>query len=370
MADSRRNRRATVGEGKRVTINDVADRLGMAKGTVSRALNGYADIAENTRRKVERTARRMGYVPLASAQSIRTGRCRAIGLVLEQDAHDQHSPFLTDFLAGISREASREGWTLTVASASYGQDLRDTAGRLVEQQKADGFILPRTRVEDDRIDFLETSGTPFILYGRTRFGQSDSAPCSWYDINGEGAMRTAVVQLAKLGHSRIAYVGYDQQFNFSLLRYQGYLSGLEEAHLPHDPNLCRFECMTTEDGATAVEDLLRLNLPPTAIVFATDEAAFGAFAVARARKLRIGQQLSVLSYDGLPRGQYSDPPLSSFHVDNRKAGETLARLLIRQVRGEPAETLTRLDEAVLKQRGSSGPPTLTSTDLARYLADT
>src|SRR6056297_4238814 len=92
----------------RVTINDVARELGLAKGTVSRALDGYPDISDSTRNRVARMADRLGYAPLAHAQAIRTGRVRAIGIVLQIGEHDAQRPFLADFLAGVTTAASRE----------------------------------------------------------------------------------------------------------------------------------------------------------------------------------------------------------------------------------------------------------------------
>ena len=110
----------------RVTISDVADALGVAKGTVSRALNNYPDISESTRRRVQRTADAMGYRPLAQAQAIRTGRSRAIGLVLQNDIVGAQRPFLSDFLAGVSKTASEASWTITVAMSAGGEEMLAT----------------------------------------------------------------------------------------------------------------------------------------------------------------------------------------------------------------------------------------------------
>ena len=215
----------------RVTINDLSRELGLTKGTVSRALNGYDDISESTRTRVARAAERMGYRPLAQAQAIRTGMARALGLVLNAGPDNTHKPFLTDFLDGISRAASEEGWSLSIATALDEQDEVATIARLVAEHKVDGFILPRTRVSDPRIDLLRDLEVPFVLYGRT----GDTEGCAWHDISGEDAMRDAVLRLHGLGHQRIGFVNGDSGFNYAPLRRDGYLAGLAEAGLPHDP---------------------------------------------------------------------------------------------------------------------------------------
>lgn len=348
---------------RRVTINDLAEDLALAKGTVSRALNGYPDIAEATRLRVRRRAEAMGYMPLSQAQGIRTGRTRSIGLVFRTDLPNSQRPFLSDFLAGVTRRASAENWTLTVATAASETELIDTHRRLVDERKADGFILPRTDTRDLRIEALRELGTPFVLFGRT----GDMTGCASFDIAGETAMAEAVGVMHRHGHRRIAYVGGAERYNFAALRETGFRKGIALAGLADEPELRTERAMTASEGEAATRRLLALPLPPTAIVFATDLAALGAYAAAREVGLRIGRELSVISYDGIPEGAYADPGLTTFEVDNAHAGDRLAWLLIRRVRGENAEDLRELAPAKLVRRGSDGPPALTPAHLADRL---
>ncbi len=342
----------------------MAERVGLTKGTVSRALNGYPDISERTRRRVARAAKQMGYTPLAHAQAIRTGRVRSIGLVLQISEHDAHAPFLTDFLAGVTTAASDEGWTLAVATANSDRNMIDTISRLVSEHKADGFILPRTLTDDPRVHHLRAQNVPFILYGRT----DDLTGCAWFDILGEDAMHQAVMRLHALGHRRIGFVNGGDEYNFCQLRHQGYLDGLQAAGLPADPGLIQHNIRRTADGTRATQALLGLAQPPTAIVFATDETALGAFHAARDLGLEIGRDVSVIAYDGIPEGLYSHPPLTTFSVDNHAAGARLTTLLIRRIRGEPCEDLRESAPARLIVRGSDGPPSISSQALALKVA--
>ncbi len=332
----------------------------MTKGTVSRALNGYPDIAEGTRLRVRRKAEVMGYRPLAQAQGIRTGRTRTLGLVLQTDKPGAQRPFLSDFLAGITSAASSEHWTLTVATSAEGEAMRSTLERLVLERKSDGFILPRTYCDDARMKLLRDMEVPFVLYGRV----GDPEGCAWFDILGEEAMRDAVLRLASLGHQRIAFVGGAAEYNFAHLREEGYRRGLQEAGLSADEDLILGGTMLRDEGSSATSHLLSLSRPPTAIVFAVDMAALGAYDAARECGLSIGRDLSVISYDGIPEGGWADPPLTTFSVDSRMAGERLARLLIRRVRGEAPEDLRETALADLQPGGSDGPPALTSNEIA------
>lgn len=347
----------------RVTISDVAEALGVAKGTVSRALNNYPDISETTRQRVRRTAEAMGYRPLAQAQAIRTGRSRAIGLVLQTDVPGAQRPFLSEFLAGVSKAASDASWTLTVAVSGGGSEMLATMERLFDERKADGFIVPRTFARDARADLLQRRGVPFVLYGRLQ----DIGNSAWFDILGEDAMREAVGRLVDLGHKRIAFVNGGKEYNFSHLREDGFRGGMATAGLPIDEALILDGAMTTEAGMAATRYLLGLEKPPTAIVFAVDMAALGAFPAAQKLNLQIGKDLSVISYDGIPECAWTRPPLTSFRVNNKMAGTKLAELLIRAVRGEPPETLRETAQATLWPGGSDGVPSRTSEELARHI---
>lgn len=348
----------------RVTISQVAEALGLTKGTVSRALNGYSDISPSTRQRVKAQADRMGYRPLAQAQAIRTGRSRAIGLVLQTDVPGAQRPFLSDFLAGITRALSAQSWTLTLSTSAGGAEMLTTLERLIEERKADGFILPRTFAEDARMRLLREMGVPFVLYGRV----VDPEGCAWFDILGEDAMRDAVLRLVGHGHRRIGFVNGGAEYNFSRLRAAGFQDGLNRAGLTVDERQMLGGAMTREAGAAAALALLCAPAPPTAIVFAVDAAALGAYDTASALGLRIGRDLSVISYDGIPEGGWVDPALTTFQVDSKTAGSRLADLLIRRIEGAAAEDLRETDHAILREGGSDGPPALTSEALARRIA--
>ena len=355
--------RPTASRRRRVTISDVAGKLGLTKGTVSRALNDYPDISPSTRERVRRVARTLGYQPLSHAQAIKTGRARALGLVIQLSEHDAHRPFLADFLAGISFVASDQSWTLTVATADSDATTLGTMRRLIDERKVDGFILPRTLVDDPRSALLREQDVPFVMFGRTR----DTTGGAWYDIRSEDAMTDAVHRLAALGHRRVAFVNGGMQYQYSRLRLDGFRRGLARAGLEGDRGLVLEGALAPEQGEAAVLSLLELPRPPTAVVFAVDAAALGLYRAARRHGLRVARHLSVIGYDGIPDGQHAEPPLSTYAVDIRTAGERLARMLIDRIRGAEPEALRETAPAKFIDRGSIGPPELSTDGLARRL---
>ncbi|WP_341367141.1 LacI family DNA-binding transcriptional regulator [Yoonia sp. BS5-3] len=335
----------------RVTISDVAAALNLTKSTVSRAMNGYPDISQATQLRVKRMAEQMNYQPLSQAQAIRTGRTRSLGLVLQLADHDAQRPFLAEFLAGLSEGATTAGYTLTVASADSDAHLTETIRALLRERKADGFILPRSMVNDPRVALLRAATVPFVLFGR----QDDADECSWFDIRGEDAMRDAVLHLAALGHSRIGFVNGGTQYTYAKLRGDGFAQGMAQAGLEVDHNLIVENAVTMEEGAQAASRLLDMPHTPTAIICALDQVALGVYQTAADRKLSIGRDLSIIGYDGILEGTHLRPPLTTFSVDNKQAGAKLAALLIMRIQGAPAEELRETVSATFIQRGSTGP---------------
>ncbi|MEY8099753.1 LacI family DNA-binding transcriptional regulator [Falsihalocynthiibacter sp. S25ZX9] len=336
---------------KHITISDMANALGVTKSTVSRAMNGYPDISEATQLRVKSMAKKMNYQPLSHAQAIKTGRTRSLGLVLQFSDHDAQRPFLAEFLAGLSHGASAEGWTLTVATADSNAQMIEKFRALLRDGKSDGFVLPRAMSRDPRVKLLRDSGVPFILYGR----QENPDGCCWFDVRGEDAMHDAVRHLAALGHQRIAFINGGTQYAYAPLRQKGFCDGMAEAGLAVDPDLMDGDAVTIEDGERVGTKILSQSNAPTAVLCAVDFAALGVYRAAAKLNLRVGRDVSVISYDGIPEGFYAQPPLTTFSVDNRAAGERLAALLIRRIRGENPEDLRETVSATFLNRGSTGP---------------
>lgn len=350
--------------GSRVTISDVSDALGLAKSTVSRALNDYSDIAESTRQRVRNMADKIGYRPLSHAQAIRTGRTRSLGLVIQMAEHDSHRPFLAEFLSGLSQGASQTGWTLTIAASANEDATIETYQTMIRDRKVDGFILPRTQIKDSRIDLLRSAKVPFVLFGRSL----DPTDCAWFDVLGENAMHEAVQRLFDLGHRHIGFINGGLRYTYSAVRHDGFVSAMSELGLEIDPEHVHEDAVTIEGGFAAAKKILCSKPPPTAIVCSVDMAALGVYRAVEALGLSIGKDVSVIGYDGIPDGAHVTPQLSTFAVDFTACGRRLSELLIKRVMGEAPEELRETTLANFLDRGSAAAPKRTSAQLAAIIS--
>ena len=147
-------------------LKDLADHLGLSQTTVSRALNGYPEVSEATRRRVLEAAERYHYRPNPSARRLATGRAGAIGAVLPTDRNLLVDPHFVEFLAGLGERLVEDEMDI-VLCPSRGGDETGTYRRIVAGNRVDALILSGPLVEDERVALLTELGHPFVVHGRT-----------------------------------------------------------------------------------------------------------------------------------------------------------------------------------------------------------
>ena len=239
----------------------------------------------------------------------------------------------------------------------------DAHERLIARRKVDGFILTRTEVDDPRIRFLQARRFPFVAHGRTQ----NPSRYAWLDIDNENTFIKGVDHLVGLGHSRIGFIGGPQDLNFACQRLDGYRIGLRRAGIALDPHLEVIQSLTEEGGVEGARKLLRMDRPPTALLCVTDALAIGAIRECREQGLRVGSDITVVGYDGLPVGAYVDPALTTFSQSALAAGGRIARILIKIIDGAVPSEQQELADAELIRRSSDGPPAKTPEQLAQVL---
>jgi LacI family transcriptional regulator len=334
-----------------VTIRDVAKRLKLSITTVSRALDGYDDVAEETRERVIRVAREMGYVPSRAARQLRRKRADAIGYILPTSNPRFADPFFSEFVAGLGDEATTHNFDLLVSTAPPGEEAeRQLYARWVQGRRVDGFVLSRMRKHDWRVEYLAQNGFPFVALGRSATPQD----FPYIEVDGRSGFAMLVKHLAARGHRRIGYVGAAPDLMLQADRLAGYRDGLEAAGLPFDEALVAASNLTRVGGYQAALRLLDLPQRPTAIVGVNDLTAIGVMRAARERGLEVGRDLAVAGYDGIEDAEHTQPPLTTLNQPVYEIARRLVDLLQKQIAGEPLAERHVLLQPELIVRESSG----------------
>ncbi|WP_081060522.1 substrate-binding domain-containing protein [Burkholderia territorii] len=324
----------------KVNLKALSDALGLSRTTVSRALNGYDDVSEATRERVMKAARELGYVADPTARRLATGRADAIGIVYSFGAGDLGDPRFGEVVAGITERLGERNLDFIIAAARPNAEL-DTYRRLVDGRLVDGLIVARTLVDDPRIAYLRSNAFPYVAYGRTQAAD----PYAWFDFDNEAGARDAVRRLIGFGHRRIAMISAPLSLNFAMQRRAGYLAALREAGIDADPALL-VECAFTRDGGhEAAQTLLALAERPTALLVDNNISGGGAFRALADSGLRLGRDMSLIVYDGVPPDIAHPHRVTAVvqptgHATGRALADLMLDLLADGVRGHRLEMPT------------------------------
>jgi len=322
-----------------VTIKDVARVAGVSPSTVSRVLAGHPNISPKTHDKVRRVLKDLHYHPHAGARSLVTGSSRTIGLITARPTTETFaSHFFPEVIRGIGSVLEAEGYNLVLSTSHGERDQRDACLQMLRSRQADGVILTVSRLGDELIDALVSEGRHFVLIGRPadKEGRLSHPAVPFVNNDNVAAAASAVEHLVSRGHRRIAFITGPTHWVYSYDRYQGYRQGLEEAGVPFDADLALEGYVTQEDGSRAVERLLALPEPPTAVLAMDDILALGVLETAMRRGLRVPADLAIAGFNASAITSWTRPQLTTIRVPIYDLGAMAARMLVGLLHGIPS----------------------------------
>jgi LacI family transcriptional regulator len=341
-----------------VNLKMLSEVLGLSQTTISRALNGYPEVSEKTRKRVEQAAREHNYSPNRGASTLATGRSMTIGhLLSEATSNELVNPIFGDFIAGASEIYKANKYDM-LFSLVKNEEEADIYNSLLRRGVVDGVVLQAPKISDERIKMLEKLGIPFVVHGRS--SKSD-ASYSWVDVNNRSAFRRATEFLLDLGHRRIALINGVTSLDFAQRRYFGYCEALKSRGVEIDSDLVTGSEMTEVYGYMAAKEMLLQRSPPTAILTASMISAIGVRRAVQELGLTLGKQVSIVTHDDelsyLNNGQQI-PIFTATRSSVRKAGQIAAQMLIDRIESPNAPKAEVLLEAELVLGASTGPAPL------------
>lgn len=338
-----------------MNLKELSQKLNLSQTTVSRALNGYPEVNEATRKRVTEAARKYHYRPNVRARTLATGKSMSIGHIIPMSKQNELvNMVFSDFIAGAGLVYAEHGYNMTLKIVKDDNELEAYRG-FAERGAVDGVIVQAPARKDRRISFLADLNIPFIVHGRA----SDiNVSYGWLDVNNKRAIQTATAHLIALGHHRVALLNGLETLDFAIRRREGYLAALDSAGLQADPELMRSSDMSEPNGYEAALTLLALDDPPTAFVVSSMILALGIKRAIEKHKLEMGRDVSVICFDDdisyLPNA--GDTPLfTAMRSSVRAAGARCATLLIDRIKSPNAPPPNELWEAKLVHGTSTGP---------------
>lgn len=308
---------------KSVSLKDVARAAGVSASTVSRALYRHPRISEETSNRVRRLAEEMGYTPSLLARSLVTQDTATIGLVLTSVS----DPFVGQLVLGVEDVAYRAGYSVFLGSSYRSADLERELVRSFYGRRTSGIVVTGSQIDLGYLQLRKRFLFPVVLINCPAYPHSISTD------NLSGA-RQAVDLLVRLGHRRIAYVANPLSYNANLERLAGYRAVLAEAGTVPDGSLIVAGDGGVTRGAEAMERLLALPQPPTAVFCFNDMTAVGVMYTLARVGLRVPADCSVIGFDDLELAAYFCPPLTTIRQPRRQMGERAMHMLLALIEGQ------------------------------------
>lgn len=331
-----------------VTIKQVADHLGVAQSSVSRALNDHPDVSGEMKQRVRSASEELGYEPDYLAQSLRRGATSTVGFVLR----DISNPLFADLVTGAGALLDSAGYSLLLMNS--GQDPVHDVGhiKLFRRRRVDGLILSlQSETQPGLSELVSSLDFPIVLVDRELAGVNVSSVV----VDNYSGMERAVGHLVSLGHQRIALVSGSEDILTTRERVRGYRAALQTNGLAEDAALLRLRSYDQQFGYEQALDLLASADPPTAIIAGGIRLLVGTLAACRQASAQIGNDVSIVGCDEAELMSYLNPAVSVILRHPQVMGRIAAELLIEQLeRNAPPRRVSVPTEYI--PRASTMPP--------------
>ncbi|MDF2822250.1 MAG: LacI family transcriptional regulator [Clostridiales bacterium] len=304
-----------------VSMKDIAKRCNVSVATVSKALNDYKDIGEETRLSIKGVAADMGYYPNSAARSLKTHRTYNIGVLLNDEAHSGLThEYFSAVLEGVRVEAESRGYDITFINT---HNSKMTYYQHCKYRNFDGVIIACTDFEDPEVLELIEGIIPTVTIDYI-FNN-----CTSVISDNVKGMKELVQYVYSMGHRRIAYIHGQREKAVTRDRLAAYYNTLEELHIEiNDEYVKPSSYLDSQQAEDATYELLDLKEPPTCIIYPDDLSVTGGNNAVKNRGLKVPEDISMAGYDGTKLSQMLNPRTTTVKQDTDKIGKSAARELI------------------------------------------
>lgn len=328
-----------------VTLADIAREAGTSRSTASRALNGRGYVSAPARERLLAAADRLGYVPNASARTLKQKTSRVVGVVVT----DLGNQFYGRLAAGIEQTLREADFQMVLVADNSDSEQELRAIRTFLAMRAAGVIM--TPANHAAGALLAHHDVQIVEVDR----RLATVPCDAVVIDNEVGARDATAHLLELGHRRIGLLAADTDWTTDVGRVAGYRLAHAEAGVVVDDRLIVRVPFQAPDAERRIEAMLD-DGAPTAIFAANNPLAEAAWNVLRRRGLALPRDVSLVGFDDVPWMSMVEPGITVIAQPAVEMGRRAARLLLRRVEDADLAPLVDVLEPTLVTRGSTGAP--------------
>jgi len=330
------------------TLATVADEAGVSRQTVSNALNSPHLLRPETLERVQAAIEGLGYSPNRAARNLRTRASHLIGLRVEPAEENSANVLMDRFLHSLVESSRDAGYHVLLFSAADVENPLDGYDELLRSAAVDAFVVTDTYRGNPQAALLEQRGIPFVAFGRPWEDPGSQHP--WVDVDGRAGVAAAVDHLVAIGHTRIAWIGWQKGSFIGEDRRSGWVERMHDHRLSTSRLSARGED-SLDYGCRAAHALL-LSEQPTAFVCVSDTVALGVLRALSDLGLKPGEDVAVVGFDDSVAAQVSSPALTSVRQPLEEVAVEIVRLLDARLAHRPVAATGSLLVPRLAVRGT------------------
>lgn len=307
------------------TIADVAKMAGLSKSTVSRVINNYPYISEETKNLVYHAMEVLNYFPNSYAQKLRSQKTNTIAVLIPRLTN----PFFAYLLEGIDRIATEEGFQLLVCQTRYDKQKELYFLNYLKSKQVDGLILTSIENNWETIASYTTYG-PIVLCNE----YSEQALVPMVRLNQLEGGYLGTRHLIEKGHQKIGYCFGGHMTQLTKDRFAGYTKALDEYGIPFNDDWVFRNAYDLADGETVLRNALAMENRPTAFFTGSDQVAAGIVKAAKKHGLSVPGQIAVVGFDDQPIAIVVEPPLTTIKQPAEEIGMKAMKIMMKYIEGE------------------------------------
>jgi len=315
---------------KKITLQDIADEMGLSRNTISKALNDHDDVAEETKRMVQNTAIALGYKKFNIISDSARNTIESRGNIVFLNYGDTVETSYWSFISkGIEEELSKKGYNLILNFINAEDEKNLVLPRVINQKSTDGILLMGS-LNEQYIHKICTQQVPIVLIDAPSTLLSTQLRADVVMMENEDSVFALAEHLIHLGHKEIGFIG-DIQYSKSIQeRWYGFVKAMKENGLSIDLTQCIIhETLEQYQDPFSIEmDLDKMKKMPTAFVCANDRIAIHTIRLLQKRKYHIPEDISVVGFDDIQEATIVDPALTTVQVHKEEIGRRAAAELI------------------------------------------
>ncbi len=313
-----------------VTIKDIAKIAGVSHSTVSRSLNDSSEISEKTKERIKKIAEELGFEFNNNARSLSTKKTGTIGIIFDKGFDQENaSLFFSKLLKELRYSLERASFDAIIDFRANPFTGKNNIKKLINGNKIDGFIIVDEYIEEEDLKFIKEKKVPTVfVHNRPVYQKKYKLDYVMADHYKGGYLATQY--LINMGHKQIitfTHKIYNKEYSEFEERTKGFVKAMEENNLKiSEKEIIRDE-ISFEYGREKIKEIVKKNKKFTAVYAQTDLLALGIIRGLRELNIKVPEEVSVIGYDNIEFGKFSEPELTTINQPTAKLAEEAVKLL-------------------------------------------